>query len=93
MMGIRDETGTHAEQRERFNLHVGRVQVYIRLVDGNVTIVLLVYVQVFDQTVVQEIFKCPISLNQFVDMLFAQFRPAVFNDNVRPRSNNLHKQY
>ena len=57
-MRIRDETSDGAENGERFNLQVRRSWDDIRFVQRDVRIILLVYVQIFNETLAQEVVEC-----------------------------------
>ncbi len=57
-MRVGTEPGTHSQQGEGFNLQVcgGRI-VDIGLVHGDVTVVLLVHVQVLDESLLHEVLQ------------------------------------
>ena len=57
-MRIRDETSDGAENGEGFNLQVRRSWDDIRFVERDVRIILLVYVQIFNETLAQEVVEC-----------------------------------
>ena len=58
-MRVGDEAGADSEQREGFDLQVGRVCDDVGLVERDVRVVLLVYVKVLHQTLSEKVVKGP----------------------------------
>ena len=56
----------------------------VLLVEGDVAVVLLVHVQVFHQTVVQEVLEGPQAPRQLLHVRSRHARPTPLHDNVRP---------
>lgn len=85
---IGDEAGADAEQREGLDLHVRRADVDVGLIDGDVAVVLLVDVQVLDQTVLQKVLEGAVALHQLLDVLVRHLQSVVHSfSNSVPRWN------
>lgn len=57
-MGVWDEASNGAEQREGFNLQMGRGRHYVGFVKRDVSIILLVYIQILDKALPKKVIKC-----------------------------------
>ena len=87
---VGDQSGAHAQQRERLDLQMGRLLADAVLVDGDETVVLFVDVQVFDQTVVQEVFEGAVAVGQLRHVLLTHLRLPLGHDDVRSESQMQH---
>ena len=86
-MRIRNQSGADSEQCKRLDFQVRGDYTDVVLVDGNVAVILLIHIQVLDQTVVQEVLKRPIALHQLLHVLLTHHRFAFLYDDVRPLEN------
>ena len=83
MVGEGDQTGTHAKDGEGLYLQVSGGVVDVRLVEGNVAVVLLVHVQVLHQSLLHQLLKLH-PLREHPHVIVCHLRPSPLHHDVRP---------